>query len=235
MLHFSSRQILHKQSFNILKNYFHARFQTVAMSSNVHANIKPLHKVAPPEPDLEVPLIAAVVNDDVDALKKLADDLNDGAWQTMNLQHDVSGNSALIWAADLGKVACAEFLANDSRVDLLKRGFLGNTALSRAARRGHVQIAKILLDAANKRSAYYETAPYLGGSVMANICNDKLQYPMHFAGFKKHVDVVKLMLEYHCCSYVRDRKGRTPKEDTSLQEVRDLIDAARKDEFSDDK
>lgn len=199
------------------------------MSTNVHANITPLHKVPAPEPDTSQPLIAAVVNDDLEKLKSIASDLTDD--ELIN-RHDASNNSALIWAAELGKIDSVSFLANDSRVDLLKRGYLGNTALSRAARRGHLEIAKVLLDAANTRSAYAETAPYLGGCVMANICNDKLQFPMHFAGFKKNVDIVKLMLRYQCCTYVRDRKGRTPKEDTSLQEVKDLIDAARDGEFS---
>jgi ankyrin repeat protein len=51
-----------------------------------------------------------------------------------------------------------------------------------------------------------------------------MQYPLHFAAFKKHPQVVRVMLESGKCSTtVVDRKGRTPAEDTSLEEIRQMI------------
>ncbi len=56
------------------------------------------------------------------------------------------------------------------------------------------------------------------------ICNEKLQYPLHFAAFKKHADVVKVLLESgKCDTLVKDRKDRTPAEDTSVEETRNVI------------
>ena len=67
-------------------------------------------------------------------------------------------------------------------------------------------------------------------SIDPNICNEKLQFPLHFGAFKKHPDVVKTLLESgKCDTMVKDRKGRTPLEDTSVQEIKEMIMKYRKD------
>ena len=51
-----------------------------------------------------------------------------------------------------------------------------------------------------------------------------MQYPLHFAAFKKHPNIVKLLLDSKKCdSMVLDRKGRTPAEDTSDENIRLMI------------
>jgi len=89
------------------------------------------------------------------------------------------------------------------------RGHLGNTALGRAARGGHSECVKILLERED---------------IDANIANEKKQFPLHFGAFKKRPEVVKVMLESgKCDTFVEDRKGRTPAEDTSVEEIRNMI------------
>ncbi len=61
-----------------------------------------------------------------------------------------------------------------------------------------------------------------------NVCNDKLQYPLHFAAFQRHRGCVKVMLDADADTTVKDRKGRTPAEDTKDVVIRDAILAARK-------
>ena len=90
-----------------------------------------------------------------------------------------------------------------------KRGYLGNTALSRAARGGHLECVINLLKMPN---------------IDPNIANDKMQYPLHFAAFKRKPEVVKALLDSKKCdSMVLDRKGRTPAEDTSDENIRKMI------------
>jgi ankyrin repeat protein len=68
----------------------------------------------------------------------------------------------------------------------------------------------------------------MASSINPNIANEKMQYPLHFAAFKKHQDVVKVLLQSKKCdTMVIDRKGRTPAEDTSDEAIRSLILEAR--------
>ena len=60
-----------------------------------------------------------------------------------------------------------------------------------------------------------------------NLSNDKMQYPMHFAAFNNHKECVKILLKYDASTYVLDRKGRTPAEDTKDVEIRELILSSR--------
>jgi ankyrin repeat protein len=124
-----------------------------------------------------------------------------------NVQDD-SANTPLIWAADRGHAQLVQLLV-DLDVDVNHKGFIGNTALARAARAGHVDVVSALL-----------ASP----SIDANICNDKKQYPLHFAAFKKKHDVVRNMLSSgKCDTLVLDRKGRTPAEDTSDEDIKKWI------------
>ena len=93
------------------------------------------------------------------------------------------------------------------------RGYLGATALARASRAGHVNVLSILL------KENYLCNP--------DIPNDKWQYPLHFAAFKGNLECVELLITSGRSSpVVLDRKGRTPAEDTSYEDIqRRLLEA----------
>eukprot|EP00808_Paulinella_micropora_P026565 g25625.t1 len=141
---------------------------------------------------------------------------------------DRFGNSALIWAAEAGQVQVMEALLKrlgafekgarlaGRKNSIIRRvldapGYVGNTALSRACRRGHAEVVRLLLAA----------------GANPDLCNSKLQYPMHFAAFQQHKEVVRVLLDGGASTYVLDRKGRTPAEDTRCPDIRAAIHAAR--------
>jgi hypothetical protein len=133
---------------------------------------------------------------------------------------DEHGNLPLIWAADKGHADALQFILSsevpDSNVNINTSGYLGNTAIARAARGGHVSCVKLLLLSNFKGHRH--------GIINPNICNEKEQYPLHFAAFKKHPDVVRVLLDSGLSdTTVKDRKGRTPAEDTSVEMIRDMI------------
>jgi HAD-hyrolase-like/Ankyrin repeats (3 copies) len=127
-----------------------------------------------------------------------------------------TGNTPLIWAADAGHDDVVEFLLQQqpSVSTLVKimniRGYLGATAVSRAACRGHVGCLEQLAAA--------------GADL--DVPNDKMQYPLHFAAFKQKMDCVYKLLEHGANPYVLDRKGRTPSLDTSNEEIRRILEDA---------
>ena len=123
---------------------------------------------------------------------------------------DASGNTPLIWAADSGAADVIPYLRD--RCDVNHRGYLGATAVCRAARKGHLDALLLLLKAEG---------------VDVNAPNDKMQSPLHFAAFKKNRACVDALLAAGASTYVLDRKGRTPAEDTSDEEIRAAILAAR--------
>merc|ERR1712125_286613 len=97
------------------------------------------------------------------------------------------------------------------------KGYLSATAVSRASCRGHADVVRMLATA---------------GNANLDIPNEKMQYPLHFAAFKKKMDVVKVLLEHDANTMVCDRKGRTPDEDTSDEMIRDEILRKRRGNFS---
>ena len=86
-----------------------------------------------------------------------------------------------------------------------------------AARGGHTDVVEMLLEHCNP-----------------NIRNDKMQAPLHFAAFKKNCGCVKALLNNSKTDvFILDRKGRTPREDTSSEEIREMIEEkqeSKKDE-----
>ena len=131
---------------------------------------------------------------------------------------DETGNTPLIWCADKGHKDALrlilEAVAKKDPSSVNTRGYLGNTALSRAARGGHVECVIALLRMSD---------------INPNIANDKMQYPLHFAAFKRKPEVVRVLLDSKMCdSTVVDRKGRTPAEDTSDDSIRNMIIESRR-------
>jgi hypothetical protein len=163
----------------------------------------PLMKYDTPIPTSDACVAAAEGN--VEKLASLsAEELNAG---------DASGNTPLIWAADAGHLTAVELIVGVPGVDMDVRGYVGNTAVSRASRNGHAEVLRVL---ATK-----------GADL--DICNDKLQYPLHFAAFKKQKRALDVLLECGASMFVLDRKGRTPAEDTSDEDIRETILAKRKE------
>jgi len=135
---------------------------------------------------------------------------------------DGTGNTPLIWAADAGHAHIVDHLllllssssndddtGNSSRM-IDARGYLGATAVCRAARRGHTDILERLIAA--------------GANL--DVPNEKLQYPLHFAAFKENRAAVELLLKSGVNTKVLDRKGRIPAEDTKNEAIRERILAA---------
>mmetsp|Transcript_7339 Transcript_7339/g.11166 ORF Transcript_7339/g.11166 Transcript_7339/m.11166 type:complete len:215 (+) Transcript_7339:98-742(+) len=164
-------------------------------------------------PIASLPASVAASNGDVKTLGRLSDD------EILGI--DEHGNTPLIWAANAGQRNTLDFILNiisnkdDKSSHLNLRGYLGNTAISRAAQGGHVECAAALMSQEN---------------IDPNICNEKMQFPLHFAAYKKHPDVVQILLNSgKCDTFVKDRKGRTPDEDTREEEIKEMIVKYRKD------
>ncbi len=166
-----------------------------------------LKKFATPVPTTEIEIAAAT--GDVETLSKI---LEGGGSSLLSSESSPSGNTPLIWAADAGHASCVKAILEQTPTDdnsINVKGYLGNTALARATRGGHTECVSLLI---------------ARNDIDPNHCNEKLQYPLHFAAFKKKMDCVKVLLDSgKCDTLVKDRKGRTPAEDTSVDEIRDLI------------
>jgi len=172
----------------------------------------PLLKYSTPEPGTNVPLLKYSTPEPGTKAAEAAASGDAQALQAMQLQElnevDASGNSPLIWAVDAGHSAAVETLLAAS-VDVNVQGYLGATAVSRACRRGHTDILRLLLDAPGLRCI--------------DEPNIKMQSPLHFAAFKQNRACVDLMLAHGASTTVLDRKGRTPAEDTSDEHIRKRI------------
>ena len=177
-------------------------------------------KSAKPIPDLNFLSIRAAISNDVSFLETLYSDAQNNKLKISDVLDNVdrTGNTPLIWAADAGNTKVVEFLAGIKEVEILRQGFLGNTALARSVRNGHFDVVKALLKEANLR-----TNSDLGASNYGNIHNHELQYPIHFASFYEHPSILELMLDLRFDTYVKDRKGRSPLEDTKSDLIKDMI------------
>ncbi|KAG7346441.1 ankyrin repeat domain protein [Nitzschia inconspicua] len=160
----------------------------------------------------------AAVDGDLERLQQLpTDELFQACSQT--------GNTPLIWAADAGHVNVVEYLLQQYQSSvstqslsvhnnnyLNSRGYLGATAVSRAACRGHATCLERLAAA--------------GADL--DVPNDKMQFPLHFAAFKQKLECVHTLLNYGANPFVLDRKGRTPSLDTSNDEIRQVLEESMK-------
>lgn len=118
----------------------------------------------------------------------------------------------LLWAADAGHLHAVRALIQGG-ADINARGYLGATAVSRAARNGDVDVLAELLAAPS--------------CACIDDPNDKMQTPLHFAAFNLHRPAIQLLLSAGASTTVLDRKGRTAAEDTSSTEIRNAILHAR--------
>jgi len=77
-------------------------------------------------------------------------------FESLPMTLDPTGNNPLVWAAEKGQALVAGFLLKQG-VDVNHRGYMGNTALARAARGGHVECLRVLLGfpATNPNIAVY--------------------------------------------------------------------------------
>lgn len=163
-----------------------------------------MQKFGAPEPSSA--LTTAAAEGDLKRVTTLLKEEGEGA---IHLP-DQSGNTALIWAAEKNHAEVVDCLLSLNTTSLDHRGYLGATAVSRAARRGHCGVLKKLVEA----------------RADLDIPNDKMQYPLHFAAFKQHQAAVEVLLDGGANPRVLDRKGRTPAEDTSDDAIREVLQAA---------
>ena len=151
----------------------------------------------------------AAYNGDVDAIRRLP--------KGELIAKDEGGNTPLIWASEAGHTRVVEFILEQTQEEpahhqhINEKGFRGSTAISRAARHGHVSIVKLL----TKQSA-----------LNANLPNSKLQYPLHVAAFRQHSTIVQYLLRAGADPHVVDRKGKTPLADTKCSKTQELLRSA---------
>lgn len=178
------------------------------------------HRSPQPKPQSE--LCQAVANGD---LPKIRDVLKSLSLDEITKPDD-NGNTALIWAAETGNVAVGKLIVEDVLEKSIPthniqrrlanfqnhRGYLGATALNRAARRNHTDFLEFLLRE--------------GDRFDMNLPNYKMQYPLHFCANKKNPEALDCLLMCGANPWVLDRKGRTPLEDSKCKTCDNLLLAA---------
>eukprot|EP00520_Triparma_pacifica_P012881 CAMPEP_0118644974 /NCGR_PEP_ID=MMETSP0785-20121206/7245_1 /TAXON_ID=91992 /ORGANISM="Bolidomonas pacifica, Strain CCMP 1866" /LENGTH=401 /DNA_ID=CAMNT_0006536809 /DNA_START=129 /DNA_END=1334 /DNA_ORIENTATION=- len=168
-----------------------------------YSDVAKLQKYDVPKPTTEAGV--AALEGDVVKLKSIYE--NGGLGEVCG-----SGNTPLIWAAEGGRTEAVKFLLTvETSSDILNaRGYLGASAVTRAARRGEVDVLKLLVSDERLKPSL-------------DAVNDKSQSPLHFAAFKRNPECVRELLMAGANPRVRDRKGRTPDQDTDVEEIRDGI------------
>jgi phosphoglycolate phosphatase-like HAD superfamily hydrolase len=168
-------------------------WRTFEIQGALGSTAQGLHGQPAPHPTL--PLTIAAAKGDLTTMEKLL--LEEQHNDIVNAP-DECGNTALIWAAEMGHLKAVDRLLqvkdqiqDQASIHVNARGYLGATATCRAARRGHVQVLERLAQA--------------GANL--DIPNDKLQYPLHFAAFKQNQDAVQVLLQHGANTRVLDRKG----------------------------
>lgn len=214
-------------------------WNTYTIQSKLLTNHLLPEKLPPPKPLTSID--KAAIRGDILYLQSIStEELHTANW---NVEENV--NTPLIWAVEYGQIDVVRYLLqlhpivypnSPSAVTRMTnhRGFLGCTAVSRAARRNNIWILQLLLLSA------YEG----GGGADPDIPNYKMQYPMHIAAFHGNREAVKVLIdgggggdgdEYHdgrgggggANVNVLDRKGRRPDGDTGDDGIKAMIVDAR--------
>ena len=180
-------------------------------SDHLHPNQK---HPAPQAP--ETTLDMAAMNGNIRGVEEVLNNIEIDATHENNFSRPLGINSALIWAADGGHIECVKAIIkhctpNERHAVLNHEGYLGATAVSRAARRGHAGILDVLLSAGASPDTF----------------NKKRQAPLHFAAFQRHSECVNILLQHDANTLALDHKGRTPAEDTKDESIRQAILQAR--------
>ena len=189
------------------------------------ANALPLHGSPPPVPESRIAkLVVEQENSGAMSLDDFSRVLGELSAEELLEKDATNGNTALVWAAETGKAGVAGLLldavaAKVSEEELAAfvnhRGYLGATAVTRAARRGHTAVLRTLRGHPS------------GVSFDVDVPNDKLQHPLHFAAFKKNPEALEYLLtEMDANPWVLDRKGRTPLQDTSCPTCQSILRTA---------
>lgn len=189
-------------------------WNTFAIQSKLLTNYIRINKSPPPTP--LTPMDKAAIRGDVLFLRSLStQEIHDA-----NTNAQINVNTPLIWAAEHGQLEVVRYLLqtlHTSPNSIDHRGFLGCTAVSRAARRNHIHVLQLLLTTDNA----------VGGGD-PDIPNYKLQYPMHIAAFHGNRDAVEVLIGGGGANVnVLDRKGRRPDGDTGDEGIKAVIVAAR--------
>eukprot|EP00980_Cylindrotheca_fusiformis_P006904 scaffold1442_cov128-Cylindrotheca_fusiformis.AAC.25 len=163
-----------------------------------------------PYPEPTTDLTKGAAAGDLESIRTLASQAGGGF--DINAK-DETGNTALIWAAENNHQELVQWILSEfqNNVELDHRGYLGCSAVLRASRRGHSEVLHALIQA--------------GANL--DLPNQKLQYPLHFAAFQEHQDIVELLLAHGVNTRSLDRKGRTPAEDTKNEPIRKMILSSR--------
>ncbi|KAL3914765.1 MAG: hypothetical protein SGARI_008343 [Bacillariaceae sp.] len=184
-----------------------------------------MHGLPAPTPSSK--LGKAIVQGDLPQVEKLLNDLS--VREIVQAEEDDSNNTALIWAAEVGNDEMVSLVfetlldkLGDKYLDqvmefMTHRGYLGATAVTRAARRGHTSTLEILLQNIDRASPDTRLARLI------DTPNDKLQFPLHFTAFKQHPETLKVLLRYGANPWVMDRKGRLPYQDTSCKVCKAIL------------
>lgn len=123
------------------------------------------------------------------------------------------GDTLLCVAAYNGQADAVALILEQPKVDVEVRNRMGLTALSAAAFKGHVEIAKQLVKA----------------KADPNAANDSGQTPLMFAALTGRTEMVKYLLEAGAKPTAKDKVGNTPASlarGQGAKELAELIEAA---------
>jgi len=206
----------------------HQIWNTYTIQSKLLTNHLRPEKLPPPKPLTSID--KAAIRGDVLFLQSIStEELHTANWNV-----DENINTPLIWAVEYGQLDVVRYLLQLSPNAVTKmtnhRGFLGCTAVSRAARRNHIWILQLLLLSSSAG----------GGGADPDIPNYKMQYPLHIAAFHGNREAVQVLIDggggeeeeeeaggLGANVNVLDRKGRRPDGDTGDDAIQAMIADAR--------
>jgi ankyrin repeat protein len=122
------------------------------------------------------------------------------------MEHDGALARAMLKAANSGDVAAVEELLGRNRSLVAARDATGSTPLHRAAWKGHLEVARVLL-ANGADPNLQDRNEHYGGT------------PLHAAAHGNQKAVVALLVAHGADVHVRGPNGRTPLEETAYHKA----------------